>query len=905
MTTPPRLAVRWLERRLNPDERQDLVGDLTEQFHARVARHGRRAAARWFWRESLALAWGFSWRRRDVVSAAHERVRVRWFLSNAAMDWRHAWRALRASRGSAISAMLTLTVTLGLATSLFSVTNGLLLRPLPYPAPDRLVRLTEAEIDRSPYATSFAPVMPESGGRLSDVAIGLFASATTITHLTPYSLVGRAVTTAAGTEQRVCAEVGVGFFELLGLQPERGRLFIAADAGADAAPTVVLSETFWRDVLESRDDIVGTTLVIDQVPHMIAGVADGSPRFPEADIDLWIAGRWRWPSPGARRNFSTWLPAIARLAPGATVEDASQEARQVGAMIAAATPGLADGTDVAVPVFRIRPLQDDLAQPVRPALVALGAAMSLVLIVAAVSLVNLLLARSTARHREMAVRLTLGAGRWRITRPLLFEQILIAGAGGLGGSLLALWILRVMPAFAPGDLSGLADVRFDTASFLFVSAVALTLGIGVGLLPAWQLPAGSLRDLSPAGRAMIGRRVVSAEAARRALVTVQVALAVVLLVGAGLLARTMWTLSRVDPGFEGEHAVTVKIGLPELIFREPERQSGFFDQVLTRLAQHPDVIAAGASSTLPLNPVGMSGSFTIEGRPRPATPEEFPRANKVAVTAGYLQAVGTPILEGRGFSDEDTAAAERVAIIDESLARRYFPGEQPIGQRIEYLREMRRIVGIARAIKQRGLTEQDDPVIYFPSAQMPAVMAFNRLTGGIAVRTSGDPLAVVPFIRTAVREADATVPVHAVASLGDRLRDTYSSQRFYALILGMFAVLAVVVSVLGVYGVLAYAVERRQAEFGLRRALGGDERHILGLVLRQVAVLIAVGAVAGSIIAGLGAGLLRSLLFGVDALDPATFSAAVTLVACVGLLAASVPAWRAMRVDPARTLRAD
>lgn len=906
MSAPPRLAVRWLERRLHPDERQELIGDLNEQFQRRVDSQGERRARWWFWRETLALSWGFQMHRRDIVSATHERTRGRWFLWNAASDWRYAWRSLWAARGATLAALLTLTFSLGLSTAVFSLTNSLLLRPLPYPDADRLVRLAEAQAPRGPSATSRVPVLPESGGTLTDMAAGQFIErSTTLQAVTPYSTTQQPVTTPAGPEQRLTAEVGTSFFDLLGVAPRRGRLFVQTDGQRESPPAVVISESLWRDTLGSREDVIGSSILIDRTAHVVVGVAAGAVRFPEPGVDVWIAGRWRWPTPGGRRSLVMSLDVIGRLAPGATIESAMLEARQLAGQIAASDPGFLEGLDVPVPQFRIRGLQDDLVQPVRPALLALSLGMLLVLIAAAANLVNLVLARSTARHREMAVRLTLGAGRWRIVRPLLFEQLLLAGLGAFAGGVMAALLLKSAPALAPASLSRLAAVQFDAGSLLFTGTVALVIAVVVGLLPVWQMPHTNLRDLSSSGRTLVGRYTVSSEAVRRLLVAGQVALSVVLLVGAALLGRTMWALTRVDPGYDGAHALTFQVGLPDLIFREPERQAAFFDQLLTRLRQHPEVQHAGASSTLPLNLVGFSGNFFIEGRPRPADPAEFPRAHKIAVTPGYLPAVGTQIVSGRGFEHTDTSTSEPVALIDEALAARYFPGQSPLGQRIDFLRQMRKVVGVVESIKQNDVKAADEPVLYFPAAQMPAVFAFNSLTGGVAVRTSGDPMDLAPFVRTAVKEVDPTVPVHALARLEDRLSDTFAAPRFYSLALGLFATLALVVSVLGVYGVLSYAVERRQMEFGVRRALGGDERHILLLVLRQATTFVAIGVAVGTTLALVGSGVLRSLLFGVQPLDPLTFVAAALVVWAIGLGAAGIPAWRAMRIDPARTLRAD
>lgn len=906
MNAPPRVPLRWLERYLHPDERQELIGDLTEQFQARVREQGAASARRWFWRQACGLLWGFSLRRRDVISHAHERTRGRWLLQNASTDWRYACRSLWSARGTTMVAWGTVTLTLGLSTAVFSIANGVLRRPLPFPEADRVVRIAEAMVDRSPYAASTAPVLPAYGGRVSDTAIGQFlTSVESLALVTPYTTGSNVVLTAAGAEQCSTAEVGVRFFDVLGASAHIGRLFVQPDGAPSAPPTVVLSEAFWRESLGAREDVVGTTLMLDEKAHIVAGVVAGAIRFPEPDIDVWIALNRRWPTPGAPRSFSTSLDVIARLAPGVTLDAASAEARQLGHRIAAADPAFTEGFDVPVPEFRLRRLQDDLVYPVRPALLALMAGMTLVLLVAGANLVNLLLARSTARHREIAVRLTLGAGRWRIVRPLLFEQLVVAGAGALSGAALAWVVLRVVPTFAPDTLARLMDVQFDLWSFGFTLSVALGLALVVGLMPAWQLPRTSLRDVTSAGRVAAGGRVISADRLRQGLVVLQVALAMVLLIGAGLLGRTLWALTSVHPGYVGNGVVIMQLGVADLLFRQPDRQEAFFAALLAAIERDPRVEAVGTTSTLPLFQVGLSGSIGIEGRPRPTNSSEWPRANKIAVSTRYLDAVGTRILRGRGFQVTDTATAEPAAVIDEAFAAKYFAGQDPIGQRLDFMRKMWRIVGVAESIKQHDVTEAAEPVSYFHTPQVPPVLAFNRWTGGLAVRTKGEPMAIVPVVRSALWEIDPSVPLHGVEGLNDRLSGTFAGPRFYGLTLGLFAALALTVSILGVYGVLAYGVERRTVEFGVRRALGGDERHILGLVLRQASTLVLLGAGLGLLIAAAGTGLLRSLLFGVDALDLMTYMTISAALWFVGLLAAIVPAWRAVRVDPALTLKAD
>lgn len=367
----------------------------------------------------------------------------------------------------------------------------------------------------------------------------------------------------------------------------------------------------------------------------------------------------------------------------------------------------------------------------------------------------------------------------------------------------------------------------------------------------------------------------------------------------------MLSLFAVNPGFRGDRALTFQVGLPEGIWREPGRQETFFAGVLERIARHPDVTAAGVASTLPLHSVGSAGSFQREGQPRPSTPDEWPRAINVAVTPDYFAAIGTRIVRGRGITASDTNGAEMVAVIDEALARQYFPGEEPIGQRIIWARWTFTIVGIAESIKQRSVTLDAQPVFYKAAAQLPPLLAFNSYSGGIAVRTTGDPLDLASFVRTAVADVDAGSPVFNVMRLDDRLHATFAEPRFYALVFGLFAALTLITSVLGVYGVLSFAVERRRVEFGVRRALGAEGRHVFGLVLRQALGLVLIGLIAGAAVAAIGAGVLRTLLFGVEPIDLVSFTAAALGVTIVGLAAAWLPARVAVRADPVKALRSE
>jgi predicted permease len=902
VTRPPALAMRWLERSLHPDERDELIGDLQEQFERRVALEGQSQARRWYWRQTFGLVWGFTRARRDVISTSHDRRLGRWAVSNVALDWTYAWRSLRASRSFALVAVLTLTLGIGLSTAVFSLVEGVLLAPLPYPDPDRLLRLAEIA-----PPTNFQSRMAAMGDRadrssVSDVAIGAWIATTrTLESITPISTNGANVRTPHGVEQVDGAEVGSAFFAMLGVRPVLGRLLVDADGNGNAAPAAVLSERFWRASFDARPDIVGSSVTIEDHAYTIVGIAP-EVTFPETGVAVWTAGHWQWPAIGPRRMFSVRLDVIARLRRESTLDQARAEGAGVMKRIALADPAFADGT-VPIATARVRTLRDDLTAPVHGALVTLMVGMVLVLAAAGVNLASLLLARSTARRREVAVRLALGAARWRLVRPLLFEQGLLAASGAVAGAVVAWWILRSLPLVAPPDLPRLSEIHFSVVSLVFAAGGSLAIGLIPGLWPTWHFRGVRLRHLV-ATRVGDDGRVGSGDRTRRTLVVTQVALAATLLVGAALIGRTLVALLEVNPGYDPRGVLTFQVALPDGWGRQAGREGRFFDGLIARLEQNPDVAVAGASATLPLLQVGFAGSFAIVGRPKPQTPDETPVAIRNAITPGYLKAVGTHILRGRDFTSSDSNTAEKVAIVDEALVQAYFPAEDPLGQHIGWSAgRVFTVVGVAESAHQGPVSTPVQPTLYMAAAQLPDILAFNAYTGGVAVRTKSDPINVVPFVRTAARELEPDAPIYNVMRLEDRLNRTFTGPRFYAIALGLFAILALSTAILGVYGVLAYLVERRRVEFGVRRALGAGERQIGWLVLSESLRLSGAGLGVGLAAAASAAGLMRSLLFGVRPVDPLTFAGAAGLILLVAAGAAWYPSRRALRVDPSEALR--
>ena len=902
--TPPRLAHRLLLHRLAPDERDELIGDLDEQFRRRAEHFGAGAARRWYWRQSLALVWSFTMHRRDLISTAHERTRGRVALDNARLDWRHAWRSLRHSRSYALVALFTISFAIALSTTVFSLVSSILLQPLPVPDADRIVQIGEFEPARSPMFDGMINTGERSRLTLRDVSAGVWqAKSETLAAFAPISTNETSVRTPTETVRALVADVGPQFFDVYPLTPTTGRRLAAADDAKQAEMVAVVTERFWRQRLGSRDDVVDQFLTVRDIPARIVGVVPSTLDFLARGIDIFLPGRFSYPAPGVTRLFGMNLDITARMLPAVSIDQVRAEGQQVLRTVAMANPAFFDG-QVAVPEVRAESLIDEVVAPVRPALTVLFAGMICVLVAGGANLASLLLSRNTTRSQEVALRLAIGASRWRILRPLLFEQLILGGAGAAIGGLAAWWAIRALPRLAPADLPRLSEVHFDAASLFWAAGAAIVTVVAVGVLPAWQISTRRVRELtSPhAGAAERGR---AATTLRSALVFCQVALATVLLVGAGLIGRSLAALVRVDPGYDPSGVLTFQVATPERIGRNTGQLHQFYGELVDRLARHPGVVAAGVASTLPLHVGGSAGTVDIEGRPRPE-PNKWPRAQRLSVSQHYLQALGTRLVRGRLFDERDTPASEQVCLINEVFADRYFAGEDPIGQRLGVrARVYARIVGVVAAIRIGPMSSDAPPAVITLSPQQPEVLGYGHIAGGVAVRTNGDPDSLVSFVRAQVRELQPEWPVHNVQRLDARLSQTFAQPRFYTIALTLFAILAIGTAVLGLYGVLSYALERRRVEFGIRRALGADSRQIVVLAARRSAVLAIAGVAAGVIGAAAASQLLGSVLFGVTPLDPITYAGAVLLVMAVVVVASWQPVRRALAVDPARALRVE
>jgi predicted permease len=904
VTRPPRLAETLLSRRLARDERDELIGDINEQFARRVADVGASAARRWYWRQALALVWGFGMRRRDLISTSHDRVRGRWLASNIGMDARYAWRALRGAPGFAMVTLLTLTFGVGLSTAVFSLVNGVVLQPLPYAQADRLVRIVDF-----PPASKGRP-RQDDGTSMGDVSIGAWmAIDTALAALAPYDDNPLIVRLPSGAANTVVSDVSPEFFRVLAMPAVAGRTLGPADIDRAAPPAAVISERLAWSAFGGPQAALGQTIGLETTINTIVGVMPSRFAFPNKNVDVWRPGyQYRaFPAPGSRRNMAMRTSVIGLLKDGATLADLDASGTAVSQSLVAAL--VAAGDDFAEPtVFQARRLLDDMVAPIKPALTMLTAGTILVLIAVCANLANLLLARNTARQREFAVRLALGAGRWRVGRPALIEVLMLAGTGGAAGALLAWWLLRTLPGVAPASFPRIENIHFDVRTLAFAAGISLVTALIVGWLPTLQMPATNVQELTSAGgsRLRVGRFTGSADILRGVLVTGQIALAAVLLVVALLIGRSFSRLIHVDLGYNPNGVLTLQAAQTFAAAREEGRLRAYYTTFLERLRQQPSVVSAGFGAALPMHPIMIFTNVQIVGREAESR-ELAQSASNLAVnqpvSADYLKTIGTRIVEGRGFTESDTAFSEKVLVIDDTLRRLYFPAGDAIGQHIKWSVYTWKIVGVAQAMHMGAPGEPLRPVMYFPTEQLAEYLAFAKPGGGIAVKTSGDPRALIPVMREIARSIDPSVPLYNVQPLDVDVSGGVAQPRFFAIVLGLFSAFALSTALLGIYGVLAYAVERRRLEFGIRRALGATEGAVMALVMRRAVLFAVAGLTVGLFGAGLSTHFISAMLFGVTPADPLSFVGTAGVVLLVVLLAAWRPVRQALRIDPARALR--
>jgi predicted permease len=823
------------------------------------------------------------------------------FWDTLRTDIRHAWRlAAKAPLFTSLT-VLALALGIGATSAIFAVVNSVLMRPLPYRDPGRLVNVWSHATLEGRDRNVISPANFVDFQRLN----------TTLERLEGYFsfVTPRELQTDAGSEIVSSVLVTPGLFPLLGRTAALGRAFVAHDA----PDVVVLSDGFWRRQFGADPSIVGRALTLNNERHQVVGVMPPDFVFPYAGmlgpsgftrvtrVDLWIpiamsgpqaaANRMLTPSGQLVRNVH-WWGAVGRLKPGVSPEQAEADLETVAAQLERSYPDTNKGWSATV-----IPTRDQTVGAARGALLILMAGIACVLLMASVNVANLLLARAIAREKELATRAALGAGWSRLARQLLTESMLFAAAGGMAGLLVMWWGLQFLIALAPPNLPRIDEVAIDWQVLSVACLTTMVTGVLVGLLPAFGAAGVNPQPtLQEHGRGTVGgstrRRL------RAALVVAEIALAVALTTGAGLLLRSFVTVLNVNPGFETEHLLTWQMNIPDRL-TTPDQRRAFYEDFFERMEALPGVVAAGGTTRIPLGSTSVSTSVQIDGRAVPLG--ELPEVQFRRSMHDYFATMGIPVLRGRSFGPDDGPTAPSVAVINETMARRLFPGQDPVGQRVRTgpnpSGPWTTIVGVIGDIRHGGLEEVPEPELYINYLQGPPVSPF------IVLRTIGDPAALAETVRAEARTIDADLPLYDIRTMATLRSDTVAQRRFILLLVAAFGVLALGLAGVGVYGVMSLIVGERTREVGVRLALGADPAQLMRMVLGQAATLAGLGATIGLAVTLPLTPLLGNQLYGVGATDPLTVASVPLMLLIIAVLAALLPARRAMRIDPLTALR--
>jgi len=809
-------------------------------------------------------------------------------LVELGQDLRLALRTLSKSPGFTAAAILTLALGIGANTAIFSVVYGVLVKPLPFQEPERLVRLYEINPNRGWDRATL------SGANFLDMqGLKSFAS------VTAHAWVGRASLTGEG-EPRAILNCGVfgNFFSTLGVTPFLGRGFTAEESWDGNDQVAVLSHAFWREHFGEDREIVGKSLTLNGRSYTVVGVAPPDFAFPREGIDLWTPVGWDrefYSAVWFRRAH--YLQGIGRLAPGVTPEVAQAELMTLMERLRAEYPE----TNEHYTGAGFLPLKEWIVGEQRRALLVLLAAVGLVLLVACANVANLQLARGAHRGREMALRRALGAGRGRLVRQLLTESLVLALLGGGAGLLLGAWGIQWLPSLDPGNLPRTSEIHLSGPVLVASGGITLLTCLLFGLLPAFQgSRAGEVPGAARGGRSTVGIERAGGRA-RGMLVVAEIALAALLVVGAGLLVRSFTLLTRVDPGFDPQGVLAVDLSLPSAHYPEDPQILAFWDTLLERLRALPEVRDAALIDTLPLTGMHWSSDFLVEGWPDGKLGIEFSRR---IVDPQYFHTLGVPIAEGRTFNPADSAAAAEgrpVALINAQLARRYFPEGDAVGRRLRFKTDppetpWRTIVGVVESEAGESLGEPPWDEIFLPRTEVV------QRDLSLVARSDGDARALLPVVRAVVHDLDPQIPLAGIKTMEEHMARSVAEPRFLTLLLGGFAALALLLALIGVAGTVAYGVARRTREFGVRLALGAQVRDVVGLVLGGAARLLLVGLLLGLGGAFVFSRALDSLLYGIAATDPITYLTVAVVLTFATLGASYLPALKAGKVDPARTL---
>jgi predicted permease len=784
-------------------------------------------------------------------------------------DLRHAVRGLVRAPAFATVAVLTLALGIGATTAIFSVVNAVLLRPLPFTEPDRLLT---------------------TRGSLADLR-DLQAAARSFEDIAFWASNQFNLRLDGDSRQVLGGQITRNLLPLLGVQPLLGRNFTEED---DRQDTVVLGYAIWQSRFGGDPDVLGRRVDMSGSTYTIIGVAPPWFRFPTAEFQVWapLSSIDRGAPQQAKNRAFRIFSAVARLKPGVTPQQAQSEARALSRRLAQEFPSTNEGV-----TFELQPLYDRLVGEARPALTILLGTVGLLLLIACANVANLTLARTTVREREMAIRVALGAGRARLIRQLITESVTLAAAGGVLGLIVAMWGIDLLPSVLEARVPRADGIRIDGTVLAFSACATILTGIVFGLAPAWQAASGPAGSLKESGRGVAGsgrgRRL------RRTIVVVETALAVIVLVGAGLLVRSFVALMSRDAGFVPVNLLSFNVQFMSLPNAAARAQAT--DLLVDRLRQLPGVEAAGGATGFPPVTPQRVTRFAVEGRTLTAGEDG---AYFIAASPGYFAALRTPVLQGRAIDTRDTPGAALMVLINRTLARQLFPNQDAVGHRIKLLNpeqsaDWRTIVGVVGDVKYRGLDEESAPTVYTPFAQTPFMWMY------VMVRTTGSVESMMHMLRTVVPSVNPSLAAANITPMEQVLAQSVAVPRFNMLLVSSFATLALLLSAIGIYGVIAYSVAQRTHEIGVRMALGAARVDVLRLVLSE-GIVTAAGGVAVGLAAAAGlTGVMTRLLFGIPARDPLAFGAGAVLLLAVAVLASYIPALRATRVEPVTALRAE
>ncbi|HWS89978.1 MAG TPA: ABC transporter permease [Pyrinomonadaceae bacterium] len=792
-------------------------------------------------------------------------------------DLRYALRMLRRKPGFTAVAVLTLALGIGGNTAIFSVVNAVLLRALPYPEADRLVSVYET--------------LPQggTGGVSTPNYLDWRAQSDAFTGLAAYQFGDFNLQEEQQPVRAVGATVTANFFDVLGVTPQHGRAFLEGEDKMGRDRVVVLSDRLWRRNYGADPGVVGQDILLGGEKYQVVGVMPPTVQYPMATAELWVPLVFSDRQLASRGSH--WLIVMGRLKPGVSFEQAQEQMSTIGRVLEQQYPGPQEGRNVA-----LRRVEEEAVQGVRPALLMLLGAVGFVLLIACTNVANLLLARAAARRKEVAIRSALGAGRWRLMRQFLTESVVLALLGGAAGLLVARWTLQALTSLAAGYHSRMSDVALDWRVLGFTGALSVLTGVVAGLVPAFHVSRADVQEtLKESGNAGSSARGTWL---RSGLAVAEVAAALVLLVGAGLLVKSFLRLQQVETGLRPEGVLTMRVSLPASRYDTPEKSSLFYREVLERVSALPGVEAAGIINMLPIQQFGNNGEIQVEGR-EPLPLGRVPLTENRRASSGYFKALGIPLLAGRLFEPGDETSGAVKVVVSRELVRTFFPDGDALGKRIRWSggSEWWTIVGVVGDVKQSGLTQPSRPELYFP---------YTVGSGGMTLVVRGaadDPAEMTAAVRREVQAVDPNQPVYNVLTMEEVINRSTVNFRLNMTLLTIFAGLATLLAVVGIYSVMSYLVTQHTREIGIRMALGAQPGNILKLVLGQGLALTLVGVGVGALLAFGLTQLIPRFLYEVGGTDPLTYVSVSLLLTVVALVACYIPARRATKVDPLVALR--